>query len=192
MAKRAAIYSRVSTSDQKVDLQRDELTEYAERRGFDIVAEFIEEGVSGKAKRLPEREKLLELARKRKIDVILCWKLDRLGRSTLDLSKIAVECGEIGVDLVFYTQGFDTTTPMGKAFFHISAAFAELESEMISERVKGGMAAAKKRGKHLGRPKPKEEKIARAKELQAGGLSYRDIAKQLKVDPATVHRYCRA
>ena len=185
---RTAIYTRVSTCDQKADLQLDDLKEHAARRGFEVLGVFSDE-CSGRARRLPEREKVMELAHKRRIDIILCWQIDRLGRSTIDLARIAAECNALGVDMIFSNQQIDTTTPMGRCFYSILGALAQMESDQISERVRSGMAAAKRRGKHVGRRPTSMLKQRRARRLRKKGMSYRQIAKEVGISPGSAYRY---
>ena len=189
--KRVAIYYRVSTTDQDPQMQIDELREYAKSRRFKVVGEFLDEA-SGRNNSRVQLEEMLKQVRKRKVDVVLVWKYDRFARSTQHLVNTLEEFKSLGVDFIRYTQQIDTTTSMGKFFFTIMAGIAEFESDIISERVRSGMAAAKRNGKHVGRPRTKPTLVSRAKILRESGKSIREVAKELKISPATVQKYCRA
>ena len=187
---RAAIYYRVSTSDQNVDGQLDELRAYAEKRGW-AIEEFTDEGVSGAARTRPALDQMMVGVRRRKFDVVLVWAFDRFARSTAHLTSTLEELQTLGVDFVSYTQELDTTTPAGELLFTVLAGIAQFERSMISERVKTGMAAAKKRGKHLGRPYLPNAKAEKIKKLRESGLSFRKIASQVKVSVGTAVACCK-
>ena len=187
---RVAIYYRVSTSDQSPDAQIRELRAYAERRGFKYIEEYVETA-SGAAKSRPELDRLMADVRKRKVDLVLVWAFDRFARSTRQLVEALEEFGELGVDFVSYTQQIDTTTPAGKLTFSVLAAIAEFERELIQERVRAGMAAAKARGKHVGRRRIPMAKQNRARHLREQGLSFRKIASELGVSPGTAANYAK-
>ena len=188
---RAAIYYRVSTSDQSPQLQIDELREHASARGWTAV-EYLDEGVSGRKHSRPGLDEMMDAGRKRKIDGVLVWKYDRFARSTQHLVAAAQEFASLGVDFVSYTQQVDTTTPMGKLFFTIMAGLAEFESDIISERVKAGMAAAGRKGIHLGRKPATTEQQNKIRDLLAAGCSIRQTAKQCSVSTTTVQKYRRS
>jgi len=147
-----AIYIRVSTASQKIDLQKDNLYAYAERAGLKIVAEYMDVALSGRKEGRPQIKALMKAALKREFDCVLVWKFDRFARSVTHLLKSLEEFNYLGIRFISIQDQVDTGSPMGKAMFTIIGAMAELESSLISERVKAGMAAAKKRGKKLGRP----------------------------------------
>jgi DNA invertase Pin-like site-specific DNA recombinase len=189
--KRIAIYYRVSTTDQNPQMQMDELREYAKSRGFKVVGEYLDEA-SGRNNSRRQLEEMLKQVRKRKVDVVLVWKYDRFARSTQHLVNTLEEFKSLGIDFISYTQQIDTTTSMGKFFFTIMAGIAEFESDIISERVRSGMAAAKRKGKHVGRPHTKPTLVNRAQVLRKSGKSIRQVAKELRISPATVQKYCRA
>ncbi len=191
MAKRAAIYYRVSTTDQDVDGQVDELREYANHRGFEVVGEYIDKA-SGTARQRPELDQMLEQVRTGKVDLVLVWAFDRFARSTSHLVNTLEEFQQLGVDFISFRQQIDTSTAAGKLTFTILAGIAEFEREMIRERVKTGMAAAKARGKHVGRKQIPLTKQSKVRALRSGGLSYRDIAKQLGIAPGTAMRYAKS
>lgn len=150
---RAALYMRVSTAMQKTDLQEDELKAYAKRAGMEINAEFLDTAISGRKEGRPELNKLMKAARNHEFDCVLVWKFDRFARSVSHLLKALEEFEHLKIRFISVQDQIDTQSPMGKAMFTIIGAMAELESSLISERVKAGMAAAKSRGKILGRPK---------------------------------------
>src|SRR5207248_2672609 len=149
--KRAAIYVRVSTAEQETDLQESELKEYCERRGWSFVL-YRDHGQSGAKQDRPALNSLLSDLRKRKFDVLVVWALDRLARSLKQLLTISEECRSLSVDLVSLKQAVDTTLPAGRLTFQVLGAVAEFEREMLRERVKAGMAQARRAGKSVGRP----------------------------------------
>ena len=175
-------YARVSTEDQKLRLQRDALKEADCEKIF-------REKVSGAAKVLPARAKLLEFAREG--DVVVVWKLDRLGRSLRDLVVVVNDLKERGVGLRSLQEAIDTTTPTGRLTFHIFAALAEFERDMIRERTTAGLDAARKRGSPIGRPRsltPEQVRMAEAM-MSDSTLSTKQIAEQLGVHRSTLYRY---
>ncbi len=184
---RVALYARVSTDDQTVAPQLDALREYARARGLEVVAEHIDEGVSGRKDRRPALDKLLADARRRRFDAVAVVKLDRLGRSLHHLLTLLGEFEALGVDLIAVDDGLDTTTPVGRLFYQIRGAFAEYETELIRERTRAGLQAAKKRGKRLGRPRV-HVPIAEARRLLAEGLSLTAVARHLGIARSTLQR----
>jgi putative DNA-invertase from lambdoid prophage Rac len=184
---RAALYTRISTHDQQtLPLQLSALRDYADRRGWKVVAE-VQDIASGTSKR-PAREELLAAARRRQIDVILVWKLDRWGRSTSDVVLTIKELLDLRVDFVSYTDALDFTTPIGRAMATMLAAFAEFEHDTIVERVKAGIAQARRQGKPHGRPATARAKADQVRELAARKMSKRKIAKELGIGRASVRR----
>jgi DNA invertase Pin-like site-specific DNA recombinase len=149
---KVALYLRVSTADQKPDLQFDSLRAYAGRAGLEIVNEYLDVAISGRKQSRPQLDALLQAARCHEFDCVLVWKFDRFARSTKHLLTALEEFNYLNIRFVSIQDQIDTTSPMGKAMFTLIAAMAELESSLISERVTAGMLAAKSRGKHLGRP----------------------------------------
>ena len=148
---RAALYSRVSTNDQHtLSMQIRNMREYAARRGWSIAMQVREVG-SGAAQR-EAREKLLDAARRREIDIVVVWRLDRWGRSVTDLLATLQELEHLGVGFVSLTEALDLTTPSGRAMAGLLAVFAEFEREILRERVRAGLADAKRNGQRLGRP----------------------------------------
>jgi len=149
---RTALYLRVSTADQKPDLQYDGLRSYAAHAGLDIVQDYCDVAVSGRREGRPQLNALMAAARKHEIDCVLLWKFDRFARSPRHLLTALEEFDHLGVRFVSVQDQIDTESPMGRTMFTIIGAMAELESSLISERVTAGMRAAEARGKHLGRP----------------------------------------
>ena len=177
--KRAAMYVRVSTVEQETDLQEAELREYCGRRGWEAIL-YRDKGHSGAKQDRPALNSLLSDLRKRKVDVILVWSLDRLARSLKHLLNISEECKSLGVDLVSLRQSIDTTLPAGRLTFQILGAVAEFERELLRERVKAGMAQARRAGKNIGRPALRRfgsAELDRIRLLRVQGVSVRRLAK---------------
>ncbi len=183
----AAIYARVSTVDQEPENQLAELRRYVDARSW-TAAEYVDHGVSGAKERRPALDRLLRDARRRRFDVLVCWRLDRLGRNLKHLVTLLDELQALGVGFVSLGEGIDLSTPAGKLQLHILAALAEFERGRIQERVKAGLARAKRNGQRLGRPRVElaDDAIAAVK-----GLSVREAARRLGVSRATAHR-CRS
>lgn len=175
---RVAIYARVSTDEQNPELQLRELRDYAERRGFAIHREYIERasGDRRRRRRAPEFEALMADARRRRFDCVLVWKYDRFARTLGALIAALEEFRDLGIDFISHTQAIDTTTPMGRLFFHVIGSFAEFERDVIVERVKAGLANARAKGKKLGRPVKDSEAADRVVARRASGMSLRAIA----------------
>lgn len=186
--KRAGVYCRVSTSDQSVAMQLDELREYADKRDFDIVAEYVDEGVSGAKTKRPGLNAMMEDARRRKFDLLLVWKVDRLGRSLSHLVRLVDEFGALGVDLVSLCDpGLDTSTPQGKLVFAVVGACAEFERALAVERTRAAMRAAKRRGKRIGRPRVFVSRVKLAQGVERGA-SIAALARELGVSRHVVRR----
>jgi putative DNA-invertase from lambdoid prophage Rac len=185
----AAIYARVSTQDQRYDMQFTELRAYAERMGWAVV-EYAEKASS--VKKRPVYERMLADARLRKFDVVVVWKIDRFARSMKQFVDNVLALDQSGVRFVAPNQGIDTDAqnPTGKFLMHILAAFAELERNMIVERVRAGVAEAQRQGKHCGRPKRVWSRDEALK-LQKQGLGLREIGLKLGVSFSTVSRQLR-
>ena len=186
--KTVAIYARVSTDKQTVDMQLAELQEYLKKREWRIYQEYIDQGYTGGNTKRPAFSQMMEDARKRKFDVLVVWKLDRLGRSLKDLINTLDELGALGIDFISYENQLDTSTPTGKLVFHVIGAVAEFEKDIMRERVKAGLENAKRKGKRLGRPPVREGLLEKAKALRKEGLSFRKIGKRLGVDEGTVRK----
>lgn len=182
---RVGLYARVSTHDQQtLPMQTRQMKEYVKNRGWDLVAEFEEIGSGAKTR--PKREELLKMARQRKLDAILTWKLDRFGRSTADLVAVLDELRQIGVVFVSLTESLDFSTPAGRAMAGLLSVFAEFERDIIRERVKAGVSNAREKGKILGRPKGAALKTEQIKKLKAEGMNNSQIARKLKISRASV------
>jgi len=191
MAKRAAIYVRVSTDEQSVENQEAELRATAERMGHEIVAVYRDKGFSGAKGRngRPGFNAMHRDAARRRFDMVMAWSVDRLGRSLQDLVAFLSELHALKIELYLHQQGLDTTTPAGKAMFQMMGVFAEFERAMIQERVRAGLARAKDEGKTLGRPRidaATETTIRKA--LEKGDKGMRKIAVELGVATGTVQR----
>jgi DNA invertase Pin-like site-specific DNA recombinase len=188
--RRAAIYARVSTNGQSTDAQIQQLRDVAERSGWAVVEEFVDQGISGAKGRdqRPAFDQMCQAAVRREIDVVMAWSVDRLGRSLLHLVEFLNELHASGTDLYLHQQGIDTTTPAGKAMFQMSAVFAEFERAMISDRVKAGLERARLRGKKLGRPRVTAEVENAILAARAKGKGIRRIASELGVGVGTVQR----
>jgi len=186
---RAAIYARVSTTDQNCEMQIRELREYSTRRGWTIAGEYVDTGWSGAKASRPELERIMRDAWHHRFDAILVWKLDRFGRSVLNLSQHLAQLNSWGIRFIAISQGLDTdqSNPTCRLLLHILAAVAEFEREMIRERVKAGMAAAKHKGKHLGRRKVVFDRH-KALAMRSCGASVRAIAAKFGVGIGTIHR----
>jgi putative DNA-invertase from lambdoid prophage Rac len=182
-----AIYARVSTHDQQtLPMQLDAMREYVKKRDWTLAVE-VEEIGSG-AKNRPKRDELLKLARQRKIDVIIVWRLDRWGRSVSDLIGTIRELTDIGVSFISLTEALDLTTSAGKAMAGMLAVFAEFERDILRERVKAGIAHARLNGKAHGRPNTASKKKDEVLQLKAEGLNNSQIAKRLKIGRTSVIR----
>lgn len=177
---RTALYLRVSTADQKPDLQQDDLRGYATRAGLEVVGEYLDVAVSGRREGRPQLNALMASVRDREVDCVLVWKFDRFARSTQHLLKALEEFNHLGVRFISVRDQIDTGSPMGRAMFTIVGAMAELESSLISERVTAGMKAAAARGRHLGRPRIPAPLAAEIETLAATtGLSVRKIQQAI-------------
>lgn len=184
---RAALYARVSTHDQQtLGLQTEAMTSYLSDRGW-YVAKRVEDVGSG-AKERPGRELLLKCARRREVDVVVVWRLDRWGRSLPDLVVTLRELAELGVGFVSLTEALDLTTPTGRAMTGMLAVFAEFEREILRERVRAGIAQARKEGRPHGRPRTASLKVAEILRLKAERLSHAEIARRLKIGRTSVRR----
>ncbi len=191
MTTRAALYARVSTFDQDPELQLRELRELARQRGWGPVVEYIDHGVTGIRFKRPGLDRLLADAQAGRLDVVAVWRLDRLGRSSLDLVRTVLQLERWGVQFVSLRDaGMDTTTPMGRLIFQILSAFAEFERNLLRERTKAGMARARERGSPLGRPR-KRVTPQQARELvdELGTLDA--AAKALGVSRGTIRARLR-
>jgi DNA invertase Pin-like site-specific DNA recombinase len=193
MHKRAAIYVRVSTDRQTVENQLRELRQIAERRGWEVVTEYHDAGISGAKGRddRPGLDEMLKDAQRRRFDVAMAWAIDRLGRSLIDLLGTIQALEACGVDLYLDQQSIDTTTPAGRLMFQITGAFAEFERSMIRQRVRAGLKRAKEAGKRLGRPRVPAELQKRIQGQLRAGKGMLAIARDLGAGTGTVQRIAR-
>jgi putative DNA-invertase from lambdoid prophage Rac len=184
---RAGLYARVSTNDQQtIPLQIRALREYATRRGWTIAQQMKEVGSGASERQL--REKLLDAARRREIDVVLVWRLDRWGRSVTDLLATLQELEHLGVGFVSLNEALDLTTPAGRAMAALVAVFAAFEREILQERVRAGLAHARQNGKRLGRPATAALHTAEIRKLHRAGVSKSEIARRLNIGRTSVRR----
>jgi len=192
--KRVAIYARVSTDQQTVDNQIQELRTVAERSGWTIVNEYIDRGISGAKGRdkRPQFDALIRDATRREFDVIAAWSVDRLGRSLVDLVGFLNEIHAARVGLYLHQQAIDTTTPAGKAIFGMCGIFAEFERSMIQERVRAGLAHARQNGQRLGRPATAARHTGEVQKLYRTGVSKAEIARRLDIGRTSVRRILEA
>jgi DNA invertase Pin-like site-specific DNA recombinase len=181
---RAAVYARVSTFDQTCQNQLDELRKFIAARGWSGT-EFVDEGVSGAKEQRPALDSLLRAARRRQVDIVICWRLDRLGRNLKHLIMLLEDFQALGIAFVSLNEGIDCTTPAGRLTMHVLGAIAEFERARIAERVRLGLARVRAQGKQLGRPKldVSPESLA-----SVSGLSVRQAARKLGLSASTVHR----
>jgi putative DNA-invertase from lambdoid prophage Rac len=187
LARNLGLYSRVSTNDQQtLAMQNRAMREYVARRGWAIVLQVREVG-SGAVER-KAREQVMEAARRRQIDVVLVWRLDRWGRSVTDLLATLQELEHLGVGFVSLTEALDLTTPAGRAMAGLFAIFAEFEREILRERTRAGLAHARQNGKRLGRPVTAGLHAAEVRKLHRAGISKSEIASRLAIGRTSVRR----
>jgi putative DNA-invertase from lambdoid prophage Rac len=184
---RAALYARVSTHDQQtLGMQVEAMMAYISDRGWNVAQQIKDVG-SG-AKDRPGRELLLKAARRREVDVVVVWRLDRWGRSLPDLVVTLRELTGLGVGFVSLTEALDLTTPAGRAMARLLAVFAAFEREVLGERVRAGLAHARQNGKRLGRPATATMHADRVRKLRRSGLSKSEIARRLNIGRTSVRR----
>jgi DNA invertase Pin-like site-specific DNA recombinase len=184
---RAGLYARVSTNDQQtLTMQNRAMREYVARRGWTVAMQVREVG-SGAARR-EAREKLLDAARRREIDIVLVWRLDRWGRSVTDLLATLQELEHLAVGFVSLTEALDLTTPSGRAMAGLLAVFAEFEREILRERVRAGLADARRNGQRLGRPMTAGLQADKVRKLHRAGISKAEIARRLQIGRTSVRR----
>lgn len=177
--KKAALYIRVSTTDQDPAMQLSDLRRYVQQRGFSLYKEYVDLGVSGTKASRPALDALMDGARKRLFDVVLVWRFDRFARSVKHLVDALHEFRSLGISFISYQESIDTTTPMGEAMFTIISAMAKLERDIIVQRVKAGMRKAKEQGKRIGRPKAVVD-VETIISLRRQGLSLQAIANRVR------------
>jgi putative DNA-invertase from lambdoid prophage Rac len=184
---RVGLYARVSTQDQQtLPLQMRAMREYAATRGWTIVLQTKEVGSGASEREL--RQKLMEAARRREIDIVLVWRLDRWGRSLPDLVLTLEELNHLGVGFVSLTEALDLTTPTGRAMAGLLSVFATFEHEILRERVRAGLEHARQNGKRLGRPATAVAKTTEIRKLYRAGISKAEIARRLQIGRTSVRR----
>jgi DNA invertase Pin-like site-specific DNA recombinase len=188
---RAALYARVSTHDQQtLGLQTEAMSAYIRDRGWELARQIKDVG-SG-ARDRPGRESLLQAARRREVDVVVVWRLDRWGRSVADLMMTLRELSDLGVGFVSLTEALDLTTPTGRAMAGLLAVFAEFEREILRERVRAGIAQARNQGRRHGRPATASLKAAEVHRLKDERVSHSEIARRLGIGRTSVRRILAA
>jgi DNA invertase Pin-like site-specific DNA recombinase len=191
MKMKVGLYGRTSTSDkgQDIELQLKDLRSYVWARGWEIFGEYKDVGQSGSKDRRPELDRLMEDARKRRIDGILVWKLDRFSRSLRSLVTTLEELKDLGVQFASYTENLDFSTPAGRALANLIGVFAEFERDLIRERVKAGIQNAKTKGIQFGRrPLIDTELLRTIVDMRGRGMSLREISGHLRVSKSFVHK----
>lgn len=188
---RVGLYARVSTNDQQtLPMQLRALREYVDRRGWTVAMQVREVG-SGAAKR-QAREKLLDAARRREIDIVLVWRLDRWGRSVTDLLTTLQELKHLGVGFVSLIEALDLTTPAGRAMAGLLAIFSEFERDILRERTRAGLAPARQNGKRLGRPLTAGLQATEIRKLYRAGVAKAEIARRLQIGRTSVRRILKS
>ena len=194
---KAALYARVSTGGQTTENQLRELRDAATRLGWEVIAEYVDHGISGAKGRKdrPQLDALLKGVARKEFDVVAAWSVDRLGRSLIDLVGLLKELHSTGIDLYLHKQAINTTTPAGRAMFQMMGVFAEFEREMIRDRVMAGLTVVKETGKNkfgeqvtLGRPKVSTKIENSVKELRSQGMGMLKIAKTVGCGVSVVQR----
>jgi DNA invertase Pin-like site-specific DNA recombinase len=187
MKKRVAIYVRVSTKDQSVDMQLNDLERYSRERGLNVFKVYEDSGVSGTKETRPALNELMDHAKKKRFDMVLVWRFDRFARSTKHLVTALHEFRHIGIDFISFQENIDTSSPLGEAIFTIISAMSTLERDIIAERVKGGLRKAKAKGRLLGRPKSKID-ISKLIEYRKQKMSIRRIAVEMSLSKGTIEK----
>jgi len=162
------------------------MREYAQRRGWTVIKEV--QDVNGGTKQRPKREELIQMAKRRQLDVIVVWRLDRWGRSLADVVHSLEELCARKVDFASVTEGLDFSTPAGRAMSQMLGVFAEFERNVLRDRVRAGLEHARQKGKILGRPATAREKTDEIRELSAKGLNKKQIAARLHIGRASIYR----
>lgn len=192
---RVAIYTRVSTDDQSTKTQEHELRQYAKNRGWTVQRVYTDHGFSGASEKRPALDELLRDTRKRKFDVVLVWKFDRFARSLRQLVSALELFRKFGIDFVSATEAIDTSLPSGELVFQIFGAIAQFERALIGERVRAGLAQARRNGKRIGRPPirslTQKERI-RIQEEHRKGSSLRRLAESYGISLWAAHSVCQS
>ena len=186
---RAALYARISTLNhgQNPEVQLGELREYCQRRGFAIAHEYVDRGISGSREKRPALDKLIADCRKRLVDAVVVYRYDRFARSLRQLVNALEEFRSLGIDFISIHEGVDTSTPNGRLVFGIFASIAEFERELIRDRVRSGLAAAKAKGKRVGRPRVAVD-VRRIASLRREGRSWAEITRETGISKGTAQR----
>ena len=188
---KCAIYCRVSTAEQNAQMQVQELRDYCKRRGWEIADEFIDTGVSGSKESRPAINRLLTDAKRRKFAAVLVYRYDRFARSLRQLVNALCEFDALGIHFVSLHEGVDTSTPNGRLVFGIFASIAEFERELIRSRVRSGIAAARAKGKTLGRPRVGVD-AAEIQRLREQGYAWRAISREMGIAAETAQKALKA
>lgn len=188
---RVAIYARVSTKDQDVEMQMNDLDRFTRERDYEIYKAYKDIGISGTKEKRPELNLLMNDARKKKFDIVLVWRFDRFARSTKHLVEALHTFRNLNIDFVSYQENIDTSSPLGEAIFTIIGAMSKLERDIIAERVKGGLRKARSNGTRLGRPTV-EVDADKMIEYKEQGKSFREIAKIMNCSVNLVFRTLKA
>jgi len=186
--KKVAIYLRVSTSSQTVENQRRELEAYAKRQDWKIIKVYEDDGISGSRSDRPALNEMLKDSRSNKFEILACWSVDRLGRSTVDLLNILTELQDCGIGFVATSQGLTTENTGGRMLVSFLSIISQFEKEILISRVNAGISRARADGKILGRPRTAFD-IGKALELRKQGKGYKSISKILNVPKSTLF-YC--
>ena len=184
---KVALYARVSMNGQNPEMQLCELRDYCQRRGFAVVSEHVDRGVSGARERRPSLDKLMANCRKRLVDAVVVYRYDRFARSLRQLVNSLEEFRALGIDFISLHEGVDTSTPNGRLVFGIFASIAEFERELIADRVRSGLLAAKARGQRLGRPRAVVD-IEQIAALRRSGASWRAISRKMGIAVGTAYQ----
>src|ERR1039457_2266545 len=186
---RAALYARISTRNhgQDPEVQLRELREFCQRRGFAIAHEYVDRGISGSREKRPALDKLIADCRKRLVDAVVVYRYDRFARSLRQLVNALEEFRSLGIDFISIHEGVDTSTPNGRLVFGIFASIAEFERELIRDRVCSGLAAARAKGKHVGRPRVAVD-VLRIAALRRQGRSWAEITRETGISKGTAQR----
>src|SRR6204780_3163389 len=190
---RAAIYARASTANNGPDplVQTRDMKEYCPRRGWTVVDEYVDVGISGTKEKRPELDRLMADAHRRRFDAVVVWRFDRFARSVSHLLRALETFKALGIEFVSLSEQVDTSTPTGKMVFTVLGAVAELERSLIAERVRAGLRNARAKGKRLGRPRVAID-AARVGVLRAHGRSWREITAEMAISNGSAQRaFCR-
>lgn len=187
MSKRAVFYLRVSTLDQNPDTQRYDLLQMAQQRGLTLVEEYVDHGISGARTRRPALDRMMADARRGRFDIVLVWACDRLARSTKHFLETLDELNRLGVEFASFREQLDTGGALGRAVVVIISTVAELERNLIVERVRAGLRRARLEGRRIGRAPLEIDRVALLRD-RAQGISLKNLAKTYGISKASVCR----